>query len=333
MPDTSRITVAQAVCQRCASPTANTSALPASSTSSQTPPACIQVHHPCGGCASSRRSITTCSASATGQAIQPQDWNTWFKVTAPNSAASSIAGTTVNAGVAAIGQGRARAGDARKWAANALPTQASRCRCNCSAWLNTGIGMPRGSSGERSISLLSPYCHHRKPIQNRNGDRPCSNPAKDRRSPSPALATGSRDHQAIISAASASMVPPTKPGLISGNASIDIRGCEDMKATAASSCSNRPAARASQRSWRRPIQYTAAPSMAQTAAVQRASSASGTASVTKPRPSAAKHSASQRYTSARPAFPAGSGRRERHSIHQPSARYSAPRSSDDSADQ
>ena len=92
---------------------------------------------------------------------------------------------------------------------------------------------------------------------------------------------------------------------------------------AARPCKASPAARASQRSWRRPIQNTAAPSMAQTADVQRASSASGTASVTKPRPRAAKHSASQRCTSPRPPV--------RRAIHQPSPRYKAPIASDEKA--
>ena len=64
------------------------------------------------------------------------------------------------------------------------------------------------------------------------------------------------------------------------------------KLAAASPCKTKPAQRATQRRWRIPIQYTPKPCAAHTAAVQRPSSAKGTAKVTKPKPNAAKHSAS-----------------------------------------
>ena len=142
--------------------------------------------------------------------------------------------------------------------------------------------------------------------------------------PSPVVVADSRDHHAIARAAKASIVPPMKSGLarrpLARKAPVLLRS---RKARPAKTCKASPAARASQRSWRRPIQNTAAPSIAQTAEVHRASSASGTASVTKPRPRAAKHSASQRCTSPRPA-PA-------RAIHQPSARYNAPSASEEKA--
>jgi hypothetical protein len=67
-----------------------------------------------------------------------------------------------------------------------------------------------------------------------------------------------------------------------------------MNAMRAPSCSSQPNARASSRFWRIPAHSTAAPSTAQAALVQRASSASGIASVPKISASAKKLSTSSR---------------------------------------
>ena len=64
------------------------------------------------------------------------------------------------------------------------------------------------------------------------------------------------------------------------------------KVSMAAACSSRPNRRGIQRAWRMPTQKAPAPSSDQTAEVHCASSASGTASVAKPTPTAVKHSTS-----------------------------------------
>ena len=97
----------------------------------------------------------------------------------------------------------------------------------------------------------------------------------------------------MASAGKAISTAPTKPGCASGQADTGWRSVP-KKLRQASSCSARPKARGIQRACRVPTQKAAAPSSAQMALVHCASSASGTASVTKPTPSARKHSTSSR---------------------------------------
>ena len=110
-----------------------------SRTSSQTPPLCTHDHQRWGAVASRRRSVAKCSTRADGQTSQPQDWNTWCISSTPCSATSAMMGNENHAGVAATDHGLCRADSARRCASQALPSQLSISRYDCSALVKTGI--------------------------------------------------------------------------------------------------------------------------------------------------------------------------------------------------
>ena len=192
-------------------------------------------------------------------------------------ASAMNSGSCTSAGQRAIGQCSRR--DA---ALNAIPLPAMN---------NKPAASNQRSGTWRSVSVIPSASHHSAPQTNSNGDN-CDSSLR-------IVAAARCNCSAENSAAAAIISIPSPLLLITG--SVPLSPCRDsaMKASAAATCSSNPNRRASRRCWRIPAQSTAAPSTAHAALVQRASSASGIASVPKISASAKKLSTSSRRFSRR----------------------------------
>ena len=104
--------------------------------------------------------------------------------------------------------------------------------------------------------------------------------------------------QAVNNTGIATSIAPINPLSTSGQADT-FRSSVDSSTSAAMPCNANPNPRGIQRACRAPTQNAPAPSSAQAAEVQCASSAKGTASVTNPTPIASRHSFNSRISSRR----------------------------------